>query len=61
MENKKFIKNRIFSMLESIEKKTKIMAHHDENIKNELKQWQDGKLKDSYFNLILVNYFDSIE
>jgi predicted DNA-binding protein (MmcQ/YjbR family) len=53
-------KNRCFIMLDTIEDKTKIMAHENEKIMNEFKDWMDGKIKDVYFLNFLNRYFDEI-
>lgn len=58
--DKKLNKELIFKTIDSIERKTGIMAHHDHRIKNKLKKWQDGELKDSYFKLSLDKLLDEL-
>lgn len=51
---------RIFATLDRIEHKVNIMAHEIPEIKDNLKLWQDNKLKTSFFQESLNKYWDSI-
>jgi hypothetical protein len=50
----------IHCLLDVIEIKTKIMCHNDPNISDNLREWQDGKLPDSYFKEMLNKYIDQL-
>lgn len=54
------MKQMIFKMLDRIENKTGIMAHNIPEIAEKLQNWQDGKIKDSYFIEFLNKYWDAI-
>jgi hypothetical protein len=49
-----------FKLLDRIEDKTKIMAHQNAEIMDQLRKWQDGQLKDSYFLALLNRYYYQI-
>lgn len=53
-------KTRIFRLLDCIELKTKVMAHEDSRIASSLKDWQDGKLANSFFIEVLSGYVDDL-
>ena len=55
------MKHLIFKKLDQIELKTKVMAHEIPEIKEHLKKWQDGQLKDSFFSEFLNRYLDKIQ
>lgn len=48
----------IFRMLDQIEDETGIMADEIPEISAQLKEWQDGKLPNSYFKEQLNKYWD---
>ena len=50
----------IFNTLDRIEDRSGVMAHEDERIKEKLRTWQDGNLKDSYFQETLNKYLDEL-
>lgn len=59
--NRKAMDNsNIHNLLDDIEIKTKIMCHNDPLISEKLKDWQDGKLPDSYFKETLNKYMDEL-
>lgn len=60
-EREEFMKQRIFSLLYRIEEKSGKMAHEIPEIMENLKKWQDGEIKSSYFNLTLCTYFDHMD
>jgi len=53
-------KRLIFKRLELIEDKLGTMAHELPDLEHDLKDWQDGKLSDIYFNELLAKYLDAI-
>lgn len=52
--------SQLHKLLDDIEIKTKIMVHNDPNISEKLKEWQDGKIPDSYFKETLNKYIDRL-
>ena len=59
--NRKAMDNsNIHNTLDDIEIITTIMVHNDPNISEQLKEWQDGKLPDSYFKETLNKYIDRL-
>lgn len=54
-------KNMVFNLLDKIEDKKKKMAHEIPEIKDNLKKWQDGKIKDSFFREFLNKYIDKMK
>jgi len=60
MNREEYFKTRIFSILASIEKITGLLAHEIPELKENLALWQDGKIKDSFFNIQVMEYFDNL-
>lgn len=50
----------IHNTLDDIEIITKVMCHNDTMISAQLRNWQDGKLPDSYFKELLSVYLDEL-
>lgn len=53
-------KNIIFNILDRIEDRTKLMINEIPELKDYMRKWQDGKLKDIYFKEILNKYVDEL-
>jgi hypothetical protein len=51
---------RVFELLDTIEDKTKSMAHELNAINKSLRQWQDKELESSYFIAKLTKYLDQL-
>lgn len=52
---------RIWSLIDRIEFLTNTMAHENDLIKDQLKEYQDRKLKASQFILFLTKTIDNLE
>lgn len=60
MMNNVYETHVIHRLLDDIEVKTRVMVHNDPHICHELKDWQDGKLPDSYFKEFLNKYIEAL-
>ena len=54
-------KRRVFTLLDQVAHKTKKMVHNIEALSEMLKDWQDGKVKDSLMIARLTRYIDDLE
>ena len=59
-ERDQYMRERILSILSSIERRLGVMAHEIPEIRDDLRSWQDGELKTSYFNFRVCEFFDSL-
>ena len=60
MNHKEIRSSRIFSILDKIENKTQTMAHNIDEIKNQLKLWQDGQVSGIFMLETLNQYYDGL-
>ena len=59
-KREEYLKRRIFSALDDIEDYTGLMAHEIPEIRDNLRSWQDGNLRDLYFERRLMRFLDSL-
>lgn len=55
-----YYSNQIMKLLSMIEDITQVMAHEDPNIDNDLRSYQDDKLKPVVFYIRLQRYYDKL-